>query len=261
MSKMFAGLCFASLAILVSSATAQWCPRYDYVPYTAYGSYPKNIESTVGLFRAKLGGEDNGNAQGPLKKGHRSINWDAGIVPFDMPGDFFKTTVTRGAQFNTYGNSFAVSNPPPAGWPLFVDNRFSSFNKKFPTLFRTFSPERLFTSVKSNRLVASFSIPARNRRALVSGFGAVFTNVVKPKTSTLTFYDKQGCVIAKLAAPSAAKGLSFAGIIVIGKWGRPLPAVAKVRVKLGNAAITSPWKAWKNFVVLDDLIYGEPQKW
>lgn len=258
---MYAVLYFVSLVVLVLSANAQWCPKYDYVPYTAYGLYPENIENTVTTFRAKLGGEDNGNSPGPLTKGHRSINWDAGIVPFDMPGDFFKTNVTRGAQFRTYGNSFAVSNPPPAGWPVFVDNRFSSFNKIFPTLFRTFSPERLFTSVKSNRLLVTFSIPAKNRRAVVSGFGAIFTNVVKPKTSTLTFYDRSGCVIANIAAPPAAQGLSFAGIIVTDNWGRPLPAIARIRVKLGNAAISSPWKTWKNFVVLDDLIYGEPQKW
>lgn len=251
----------ALLALLLSFATAQWCPKYKYIVYTDEGSYPYNIKKTVGKFRTKLGGDDNGNEAGPLFKGHRSINWDADIVPFDMPGDFFKNTVTRGALFKTWGNKFAVSNPVSTGWPSIKDNRFSSFNKDFPKIFRTFSPKRLFTSVKRNTLWALFSVPAKNQKAIVSGFGAVFTNVVKAQTTGLSFYDTNGCLIATVAANPAAGGLSFAGIIVTNNWGKPVPAIAKVGVKLGNAPIVSSWAAWKNFVVLDDLIYGEPRKW
>lgn len=96
---------------------------------------------------------------------------------------------------------------------------------------------------------------------MISGFGEVFTNEVKPRTSNLTFYDEHECVIAKLAAFSVAKGLSFSRVIVANGWGRLLLAVAKVDVKLGNAAITFPSKAWRSYVVLNDLIYGKPQKW
>lgn len=253
-------LLISILIFLTASASARWCPKYSYTVYKDEGRYPYSVNGTVNRFRGKLGGQDNGNEPGPLMAGHRSINWDAAAVPFDMPGDFFKNTVTRGALFTTLGNKFAVSNPVPPGSSTTVDNRFSSFNKAFPKLFRTFSPERLFTSVNSNVLYAEFSVPAKSTKAYVSGFAAVFTNVVKIHTTGLIFYDKYGCRIAAVAASPKPRGLSFAGVIVKDKWGKPVPAIAKVVIKLGDAPIVSTWKAWKNFVVLDDLIYGEPQE-
>ena len=90
-----------------------------------------DIATTVADFQAALGGINNGNASGPIAEGFRQINWDANIVPFDMPGDFFNKTVTRGAELTTGVDSeFRVSNPDPAD-PGAPDNRFDSIN---PTL-------------------------------------------------------------------------------------------------------------------------------
>lgn len=93
----------------------------------------------------------------------------------------------------------------------------------------------------------------------MTGFGAVFTNVVLRGVTTIVFYDSNRCVIAELAAPTQPDGLSFAGIIVLNRRYRPEPRISRVAVTMGNAAIRSPYYRWKNFVVADDLIYGEPR--
>lgn len=247
------------LLLLLSTCDAQRCPSYKVKVFTDTSGNSAGLSGTVAGYRRGLGGVDNANDAGPLAKGHRSINWDADVVPFNMPGNFFKVTVTRGAEFLAKGGKFVVSNPPHSAPSYVADNRFSSFNKVFPKLFRTFSPKRLFTSVKSNKFTGLFTVPVRGDKAIVTGFGAVFTNVVLKRTTTIWFYDSKGCIIFKLAAPTRAKGLSFAGIIVLGRSGKPVPKIAKVVVTLGNAAISSKYFSWKNFVVADDLVYGEPQ--
>lgn len=235
-----------------------WCPKYSGRIFQDTAHNSKGLKHIVQKYRDGLGGIDNGNGPGQ-KKGQRSINWDADVVPFDMPGNFFKNTVTRGAEFFAKGGKFAVSNPPNDGYSFF-DNRFSSFNPIFPKLFITFSPKRLFTPVKINIVTTKFTVPQTHDEALVSGFGAVFTNVVLKGKTVINFYDKNNCLIISLPILPKAKGLSFGGIIVDKKDGKKIAAaVAKVKITLGTGIISQSWKKYKNFVVLDDLIYGEPQ--
>lgn len=192
------------------------------------------------------------------------INWDAPIVPFDFPGNFFDKTVTRGASFKAKGKKFAVSNPanpPPA------DDRFSSILPLAQAkTFKQFSLARLFTPIKSNKVTVSFKVPARKDKAAVTGFGAVFIDVDVPKKTTMTYFDKNGCVIAKVDAQPRNKGLSFAGITVLdpNNPGKLLPVIAKVVMKLGNISVekfTNTWTGTErtDIVVVDDLFYGEPQ--
>ena len=123
------------------------------------------LRRIVDKFNRALGGDDNGNAPGPLNEGRRSINWDAAAVPFDMPGDFFKRVVTRGAEMVAKRGEFRVSNPdPPNG-----DDKFSSINRKASRDFITFSPKRLFTPLKDNKVTVVFSIPAKRQDATVKG--------------------------------------------------------------------------------------------
>lgn len=96
---------FLCLAVLLPCVVAgdwncahHWCPRYSGRVFSKAVRNPHDLDQTVEGFRKTLGGQDNGNSSG-LSHGHRSINWDANIVPFKMPGDFFKNTVTRGAEF------------------------------------------------------------------------------------------------------------------------------------------------------------------
>lgn len=265
MKSLSTVLLLTTFVVLVAGQDGPYkkCPNYTWKLYSATAQKAVWLENAIASYRAGLGGEDNGNTAGPLRYGHRSINWDAPAVPFYMPGDFFKTVVTRGAEFRTAGETFAVSNPSSTDPSGIKDNRFSSFNYRFPFRFTTFSAPRLFTSVKSNVFKAFFSIPAKNHKAAVSGFGAIFTNVRVPRRTAISYYDKNDCLIATVYAKPEPRGLSFVGIIVTEKNYKPVKsAIASVKVSLGTAVISkkfSWWPHWRNFVVVDDLIYGEPQ--
>lgn len=245
---------------LASSWNKQdWCPRYSGLIFEETASNRHGLEEIITKYREALGGIDNGNERGK-HSGHRSINWDAPIVPFNMPGDFFKNTVTRGAEFLAVEGSFAVSNPADTDPSGIEDNRFSSFHPAFPSIFKTFSPRRLFTPAKSNEVITIFSVPQSKNgdKAHVSGFGAIFTGVVLEKKTFLNFYDKNDCLILRLPIKPKRGGLSFGGIIVTHKNNAPVnAAVAAVKITLGTGIISQP-TGGKDFVVLDDLIYGEP---
>lgn len=265
MKLMPAVALFTTFVVLATAQNPPYkkCPKYTWKLYSATAQKAVWLENAITSYRAALGGQDNGNAAGPLLYGHRSINWDAPAVPFYMPGDFFKRVVTRGAEFRTVGGRFAVSNPSATDPSGVKDIRFSSFDKRFPFRFTTFSAPRLFTSVKSNVFKAFFSIPAKNRKATVSGFGAIFTNVRVPRRTKISYYDNNNCLIATVYAKPKPRGLSFVGIIVTKKNYKPVKsAIASAQVTLGTAIISqkfSWWPYWRNFVVVDDLIYGEPQ--
>eukprot|EP00178_Gracilaria_changii_P000632 TRINITY_DN107_c0_g1_i2.p1 TRINITY_DN107_c0_g1~~TRINITY_DN107_c0_g1_i2.p1 ORF type:complete len:265 (+),score=47.86 TRINITY_DN107_c0_g1_i2:564-1358(+) len=254
-----------TLSALLAYAVAfnKQCPKYYTKVLTHTAHDADGLTSIVQKYQNLLGGENNGNNPGPLRSGQRSINWDAAAVPFNMPGDFFNTVVTRGAVFKAQGGKFAVSNPasPPP-----KDDRFSSLLPAFVTKqFRRFSLERLFTPVLSNRLVVKFQIPAAHDAAKVSGFGAVFTDVDLPRRTHMVYFDKNGCRIAKVLVPPKNKGLSFAGLVVVDKHNRrkTLPVISKVKVQLGNVSVRGFFRRhfkrfFKDVVVMDDLFYGEP---
>src|SRR6266704_3833140 len=125
----------------------------DFVPPTvlqAAGPNVISIQSTVDAFRGALGNPNNGNASGPLGTGRREINWDGGgandtttapVTPFNV---FLNT---RGSQFTAPG--IGLSQAPPSGGPQGgLAGLFN--NPTYGTIFKTFSPLRLFTPVGSN---------------------------------------------------------------------------------------------------------------
>lgn len=59
------------------------------------------VQNEINKFLNEIGGVDNASAPGDQGSGFRSINWDAGIVPFDFPSEFFNEDVTRGIIFNS----------------------------------------------------------------------------------------------------------------------------------------------------------------
>lgn len=193
------------------------------------------------------------------------IGWDAPLVPYHFPGDFFDKTVTRGAVFKARFGRFVVSNSatqPP------VDNHFSSILPKAQTRrFIPFSPQRLFTPINNNKFTVHFKVPATNYAAAVSGLGAVFVDVDVPKRTYMKYYDRDGCLIAKVQVQPRSKGLSFAGITVhrTERPGKLMPVISKVVVRLGNISVEQFARKWKghyfsDLVVADDVIYGEPQQ-
>ena len=245
----------------------------DFVPpavFQAAGPNAASIQSSVDAFRAALGNPNNGNAMGPLAIGRREINWDGGgandtttdpVTPFNV---FLNT---RGGQFTTPG--IGLSQAPPSGGPqgglavLFN-------NATYATIFRTFSPLRLFTPVGSNITDALFFQPGStgNTPATVSGFGAVFTDVDQPDGSgpdkkhgnrgastLISFFDADGQLLFSSFVPASAGdgSLSFFGVVYSDA------RIARVRITAGNVAPGPDDDGKNDIVMMDDFIYGEPQ--
>ena len=223
------------------------------------GSAPADIADEISTFQAALGDPNNGNAPGPIADGRRQINWDAGIVPFDMPGDFFNTTVPRGAEFSTPGSGFRVSNPEAADptAPAGGDNEFSSLNATYPDQFIPFSDPRLFSPAGSNIVDVNFFIPGTDTPATVVGFGAIFTDIDLDDSTKIDMFDVNGSnIYSSPIVDSSPQGLSFRGALFDN------PEIFRVRITSGNTAIGADDDPANgvDVVVIDDLLYGEPQQ-
>jgi hypothetical protein len=239
------------------------------VVFQAAGPTAASIQSSVDAFRAALGDPNNANNPGPLPTGRREINWDGGdpnILDTTAPVTPFNVFLNiRGSQFTTPGAG--LSQAPPSGGPegglavLFN-------NDTYGTIFKTFSPSRLFTPVGSNITDAVFFIPGGNGavQATVRGFGAVFTDVDLPdgnisgkrgdKASTLIeYFDKGGKQLFRSFVPASTGdgNLSFFGIVFDDA------RIASVHIRAGNTAPGPNDDERHDVVMMDDFIYGEPQ--
>ena len=216
-----------------------------------------NIRAAVDRYRSLLG-PNNGGAPGRHAKGRREINWD-GVPdrfaePNALPGNFFNAPVApraRGALLTTPGRQVAVSAAPGNRYGAAV--RFGDINPTYPGLFRTFSRPRLFSPIGSNILNLLFRVPGTNKRGLVRGFGAVYTDVDIPEKTGFRYYDKRGRLLGSFTVPAKPRGLSFLGVVF------PSPVVARVRIEYGNHALGPNESAHIDLAVMDDFIYGEPQ--
>ncbi|MFI5838296.1 hypothetical protein ACIA8K_01070 [Catenuloplanes sp. NPDC051500] len=244
-------------AALLPTGPASAAPA-SFTKIQGAASNAAGLQQTVDLYRTLLGEPNNGSLVGTQPAGRREINWDgtpdAQSSPNQLPRDFFNTTVPRGAVFSG-APSFQVSadSSNPTSTPV----RFGNLNSTYPSQFGTFSPERLFTPIETNRTTIQFFVPGTTTRAAVKGFGAVFTDVDKASTSKIEIYDRWGALLWSdwvPAGPTSAKSLSFLGV-------KTDADIYEVRIITGNAALN----AWTNdtastdVVVLDDLLYGEPK--
>jgi hypothetical protein len=232
------------------------------IVFQAAGPTAESIQSTVDAFRLALG-DNNGNTAGPIDGGHREINWDGGgandttsppITPFDV---FLNT---RGAQFTTPGTG--LTQAPPAGGP---DGGLATLfnNPTYATIFAPFSRLRLFSPVGSNVTESLFFVPGTNggTPAVVSAFGAVFTDVDEPNISRrrpstqLDVFDADGKLLFSGPVPASPgdASQSFLGVIFTDA------RVAKVRITAGNVAPGVDDDPKHDVVMMDDFIYSEPQ--
>jgi hypothetical protein len=257
---------------LDQSAHAQENTTKDFVApviFQAAGPNTTSIQSAVDAYRAELGNPDNKNA-GSLNTGHREINWDGGggVDTTTAPVTPFNTFLnTRGSQFTTPG--IGLSQAPPSGGPQ--GGLAALFNNpSYGSVFKTFSPLRLFTPVGSNITDASFFLPGSNGNtpATVSGFGAIFTDVDQPdgsgpgekhgnrQASTLMeFFGVNGELLFSSYVPAAPGdgNLSFFGV----KFNDA--RIARVRITTGNAAPGPNDDNQNDIVMMDDFFYGEPK--
>jgi hypothetical protein len=215
-----------------------------------------DIAAAVDQYRNLLGA-NNGGDPGGKPSGRREINWDG--VPDDQSApnlyapDFFNAATApraRGIVFSTPGTGLqvsAASKNPTGTLP-----RFGNINPTYVDIFKTFSPEKLFSPLGSNIVDMSFFVPGTQTPALVRGFGAVYTDVDTDHTA-YEYFDQNGQSLGRFKVPPQNEGLSFLGVIFA------TPVVAHVRVEYGTVALGPNDDATHDVAVMDDFIYGEPQ--
>jgi hypothetical protein len=269
----FAMLSIMALSMTRQTAHAQGTTPRDFAPpavFQAAGPNAAAIQSSVDAFRAALGDPNNLNSPGPLATGRREINWDGGgandtttapVTPFNV---FLNT---RGGQFTTPG--LGLSQAPPLGG---AQNGLAGLfdNPTYGTIFKTFSPLRLFTPVGSNVTNAFFFLPGSNGNvpATVKGFGAVFTDVDQPDGSgpgkkhgnrgastLIEFFGIDGRLLFSSFVPASPGdgGLSFFGITFDDA------RIASVRITAGDTTPGTDDDERHDIVMMDDFVYGEPQ--
>jgi hypothetical protein len=210
-------------------------------------------------FRADLGGGTTAGANGSFGGLRREINWDGVPDSFSrpnlLPSDFFNVNSARGAIFfNSHDNSFAVS--AKTGNPTATPVRFADFDPAYETKLATFSPQRLFVSTWDPTYEVKFFVPGTNRPAVVSGFGAVFTDVDVAGGSAIEYFGIDGQSLGRYEVPAAAGDgtLSFLGVSWPGA-----PAIARVKVTSGDVALDGGGEpVGHDAVAADDFLYGEP---
>jgi hypothetical protein len=225
--------------------------------FSASGANAAAIQATVDAFRADLG-TLNPNVAGSFGTGRREINWDAVPANFSdpnpLPNNFFNANSPRGAEFSTPGTRVEVSSNSAATGGL-APILFGGINVTYPSLFQVFSPQKLFTAIGSNIVDVSFFVPGSSTPALTRGFGAVFTDVDLPNTTSLMFFGANNQLLDTFFVPSfpGDQTFSFLGV----DFGSP--EVSRVRITSGNVALgPNEMLPGLDLVVMDDFIYGEP---
>jgi hypothetical protein len=207
------------------------------------------ITPLLNAYRSNLGNL-NPNAAGSFGTGRREINWDGVPAAFSapnlLPNNFFNVNSPRGVVFSTPGTGVEVSANAADG-PV----RFGNIEPNYPSLFQAFSQQKLFTPINSNIVDVSFFIPGSSDSALTRGFGAVFTDVDLPNTTSLTFFGATNQLLGTFFVPSALGDQTFSFLGV--DFG--LPEVSRVRITNGNVAL-APGQLDPDVVVVDDFIYG-----
>jgi hypothetical protein len=213
-----------------------------------------DITASVNEFRDLLGAL-NPNLAGEQPGGRREINWDGVPATFTnndlFPGNFFNVNSPRGVVFTTDGSGFRISN-----------NGFVDVNPDYAGEFNVFSPPKLFATRGSTVTDIQFFVAGSNTPALVTGFGSVFADVGRERSTTIEFFDAAGRRILRVKAPrrSDATGLSFVGAVFASR------VVARVRIVSGDTPIgpdaidnVKARGRKHDIVVMDDFIYGEPR--
>lgn len=236
--------------------------------FQAAGPNTSSIQSTVAEFRIALG-DNNGNTTTPpatpLTTGRREINWDGGnpantattLTP--TPTDNFLNG--RGARFTTTGSGF-VQAPAQGLADVFG-------NPSYATIFKPFSPMRLFSPIGSNVTDTLFFVPghADEQPATTRGFGVAFSDIDLPDGSgpsekhgnrhastLIELFGVNGEVLFSSFVPASPGdgNLTFFGVVFDDA------RIARVRITAG--AVPGADDSLLDVVMMDDFIFGEPQR-
>jgi hypothetical protein len=218
-----------------------------------------NVAMALASFQSTLGDPLN-VVPGQQVAGRREINWDGVPAQFTnvdtFPSDFFNSTDPtvaagrkRGAVFSTPGTGLRVS-----------DNDFADVDSGYADEFNAFSAPRTFMAVGSNIVEVVFRVAGADQKAVVKGFGVVFSDVDKAGSAWIELFGNDGKSLGTYAAPvrSDPNGFSFVGVAY------ETARVARVQITSGEAALgygnkdVSDGGAY-DLVVMDDYLFGEPQ--
>ena len=213
-----------------------------------------DITAAVTEYRTLLGAL-NPNVAGEQPGGRREINWDGVPATFTnndlFPGNFFNVNSPRGVVFTTDGSGFRISS-----------NGYVDVNAAYAGEFNVFSPPKLFVARGSTTTDVQFFVAGSNTPALVTGFGSVFADVGRARSTTIEYFDATGKRLLRVKAPrrSDANGLSFVGAIFDSQ------IVARVRITSGDTPVdpdvvdnVKGRGSKHDIVAMDDFIYGEPR--
>lgn len=242
--------------LMAASALAPRWTMAAPVIWEATGANPAAIQAAVDAFRTDLG-TLNPNTAGSVGSGRREINWD-GVpdgfaAPNNLPLDFFNVNSPRGAVFATPGTAVQVSADDNN--PTVTPVRGGHLNATYPTIFQTFSPQRLFYPLGSNVVDVLFFVPGSTTRAAVTGFGAVFTDVDSSTSTRIEYFGPGGELLLErlVQATAGDASLSFLGVSF-----NAGELIGRVRITSGNTTLGPNDTAGADVVVMDDFIYGEP---
>lgn len=183
----------------------------------------------------------------------RRISWDG--VPDSLnnadnrfPAEQFKAS--QGLIYATPGSGFRNDS-----------TLFSDVNHNYGAQFAFFSATKTFAAVGSNIIDVTFRVRADTSvKGVVTGFGAVFSDVDVRDRTLLEYFDRDDRLLGRHAVPVRrdAAGLSFVGV----KFESAL--VARVRITLGTGSLGAGIEDVSNggtadLVILDDLNFGEPE--
>lgn len=250
-SKSLAILLFTFVFVLACSR--QEVDHIKPATYSAFG----DIKSDVDAFRDLLG-DNNINYLGSKPAGRREINWDvipdSLALPNSYPETFFNDRSyhqARGAEFSTPGSRLMIcadSDNPTGTAPSFVN-----FNATYANIFPTYSGERMISPQASNILEVRFYIPGTSIPAIVKGVGAVFIDVDRAETSSISLFDIDDNSLGTYYVPMMKEGQAFLGLLF------EAPMIHRARITLGNTALGPDDRGTKDICVMDDFIFSEPQ--
>jgi hypothetical protein len=210
------------------------------------------IEGDVDLFRALLGGANNGATPGQQLTGRREINWDG--VPAAVtnvptfPVDFFNVNSPRGLIYDLQSPGLEVS-----------DQSFLDVNPDYTGEFTPFSGHKLFSPVGNNETSLHFAVAGSSTKAATRGIGIVFADVDTIGATAIELLGANGSKLGRFTVPirSDRRGVSFLGIVFRD------PVIHQVHIITGDGALEAGSLDLKHggqhdLVVMDDFLYGEP---
>jgi hypothetical protein len=252
MWRFAAALAFTATTLACDDSDDYGNEPEDPGPEATVLSATGDVTAKVTEFRALLG-DANGGTPGEQPAGRREISWDgAAANPVnnrnDFPATFFNTTATVGAVFATNGSGLRNDS-----------TNFREVDSSYAEQFKFFSPTKIFSPVGSTRLDVLFQVAGAPTAAVVTGFGAIFSDVDRATSTKIEAYDEDGRSLGIFDVPARSddNGLSFLGV----KFDDAI--IARVRITLGEAALAAgvldvSAGGTADLVVVDNFIYGEP---